>query len=142
MTNRARSPNPSRPNPTAGCAPRQRRARPTASYAPLFKALADPTRLEILGLLAAAGDELCVCDLEAHFDLSQPTISHHLRLLRDADLVLCERRGTWVYYALAADLAERLAACAALLRPSAPCPKPTPERRAQRNSIRTRECCR
>lgn len=69
-------------------------------YARLFKALGDETRLEIVGLLAAAGDELCVCDIETRFELSQPTISHHLRILRDAALVTAERRGTWVYYRL------------------------------------------
>lgn len=70
-------------------------------YVRLFKALADDTRLEIIAFLAAAdGGELCVCDIEANFDLSQPTISHHLRLLREAHLVNSERRGTWVYYTL------------------------------------------
>lgn len=71
-----------------------------AGYASLFKALSDPTRLEIVGLLAENGRELCVCEIESHFDLSQPTVSHHLRLLREAGVVTAERRGTWVYYAL------------------------------------------
>ena len=66
----------------------------------LFKALADETRLEMLGLMAAARAELCVCDIESHFELSQPTISHHLKVLREARLVTSERRGTWVYYSL------------------------------------------
>lgn len=70
------------------------------NYAALFKVLGDETRLEIVGLLAAAGGELCVCEIEPRFDLSQPTISHHLRLLREAGVVTSERRGTWVYYAL------------------------------------------
>lgn len=70
-------------------------------YARKFKALADETRLEILGCLAAAeGDALCVCHIEARFDLSQPTISHHLKVLREAGLVVSERRGSWVYYAI------------------------------------------
>src|SRR4051794_6140511 len=64
-----------------------------------FKALADPTRVAIVNRLAAA-DEVCVCDLTATFDLSQPTISHHLRVLRDAGLVTSARRGTWMYYRL------------------------------------------
>jgi ArsR family transcriptional regulator len=64
-----------------------------------FKALADPTRVSIVNRLSSAG-EVCVCDLTAAFGLSQPTISHHLRILRDAGLVDCSRRGTWAYYRL------------------------------------------
>jgi ArsR family transcriptional regulator len=64
-----------------------------------FKALADPTRVGIVNRLAAA-PEVCVCDLTAAFDLSQPTISHHLRVLRDAGLVDVTKRGTWSYYRL------------------------------------------
>jgi ArsR family transcriptional regulator len=64
-----------------------------------FKALADPTRVAIVNRLSSA-DEVCVCDLNAAFDLSQPTISHHLRILRDAGLVEASRRGTWAYYRL------------------------------------------
>src|SRR5881398_1221948 len=64
-----------------------------------FKALADPTRVAIVNRLAAA-EECCVCDLNAAFDLSQPTISHHLKVLRDAGLVESSRRGTWAYYRL------------------------------------------
>ena len=59
----------------------------------------DPTRVAIVNRLAAA-PEVCVCDLTAAFELSQPTISHHLRILRDAGLVEAERRGTWAYYRL------------------------------------------
>jgi len=64
-----------------------------------FKALADPTRVAIVNRLAAT-DECCVCDLTGAFALSQPTISHHLRLLREAGLVEASRRGTWAYYRL------------------------------------------
>jgi ArsR family transcriptional regulator len=64
-----------------------------------FKALGDPTRLAIITQLAGA-DEVCVCHLVPDTGLSQPTISHHLRLLRDAGLVTSERRGTWAYYRL------------------------------------------
>src|ERR687883_483636 len=64
-----------------------------------FKALADPTRVAIVNRLSAA-DEVCVCDLNAAFELSQPTISHHLRILRQAGLVDVARRGTWAYYRL------------------------------------------
>ena len=64
-----------------------------------FKALADPTRVAIINCLSAA-DEVCVCNLTETFDLSQPTISHHLRILREAGLVESSRRGTWAYYRL------------------------------------------
>jgi ArsR family transcriptional regulator, arsenate/arsenite/antimonite-responsive transcriptional repressor len=67
------------------------------SVAELLKALADPVRLRLMSLIAAA-DEVCVCDLTAPFAVSQPTISHHLRVLREAGLVDAERRATWVYY--------------------------------------------
>lgn len=81
------------------------------ALASCFKALADPTRLAIVNRLAGSG-EVCVCDLVEEFDLSQPTISHHLRLLRQAGLVEAERRGTWAYYRLnrqaVADLALAL----------------------------------
>jgi ArsR family transcriptional regulator len=80
-----------------------------ADVAAVFKALADPTRVAIVNRLAAAS-EVCVCDLTAAFELSQPTISHHLRLLRDAGLVEAERRGTWAYYRLVPEAIERLRA--------------------------------
>ncbi|MBA2475525.1 MAG: helix-turn-helix transcriptional regulator [Actinobacteria bacterium] len=64
-----------------------------------FKALADPTRVAIVNRLAGT-DEVCVCRLVEEFELSQPTISHHLRLLREAGLVTSERRGTWGFYRL------------------------------------------
>jgi ArsR family transcriptional regulator len=82
-----------------------------AELARLFKALGDPVRLRLMSMIASrAGGEVCVCDLTPAFDLSQPTISHHLKLLRQAGLIDCERRGTWVYYwALPATL-DRLAA--------------------------------
>ncbi len=70
-----------------------------ADLARMFKALGDPVRLRMLSLVAShAGGEACVCDISGSFDLSQPTISHHLRVLREAGLLECERRGTWVYY--------------------------------------------
>jgi len=72
-----------------------------------FKALADPTRVSIVNRLACT-DECCVCDLTETFDLSQPTVSHHLRILRDAGLVEAERRGTWAYYRLVPEAIERL----------------------------------
>ncbi|WP_063771039.1 ArsR/SmtB family transcription factor [Streptacidiphilus neutrinimicus] len=67
--------------------------------AKMFKALGDPVRLRLLSLIASfEGGEACVCDLTGPFDVSQPTISHHLKVLREAGLVDSERRGTWVYY--------------------------------------------
>jgi ArsR family transcriptional regulator, arsenate/arsenite/antimonite-responsive transcriptional repressor len=72
-----------------------------------FKALADPTRVAIVNCLAGA-DEVCVCDLNARFELSQPTISHHLKILREAGLVDSTRRGTWAYYRLVPEAIESL----------------------------------
>ena len=68
---------------------------------PLLKALADPVRLRLLSLVASHADgEACVCDLNDAFDLSQPTISHHLKVLHDAGLLDRDKRGVWVYYRL------------------------------------------
>jgi ArsR family transcriptional regulator len=64
----------------------------------VFKALGDPTRLEIFRLIAAQTAPLCVCDVVDRFDVSQPTISHHLKVLRGAGLVSVTRRGVWAYY--------------------------------------------
>lgn len=66
--------------------------------AAIFKALANPVRLQILDILSRHSGEVCVCDIESHFDLSQPTISHHLRVLRKAGVLGSEQRGLWVYY--------------------------------------------
>lgn len=71
------------------------------SLAAKFKAMSDPTRLRLLSLIAANQDgEACVCDLNEPLDLSQPTVSHHLKVLVDAGLVTRTKRGTWSYYAL------------------------------------------
>jgi len=67
-------------------------------YAGWFKALADPTRIRILNLLAANKAPVCVCDIVKHFPIGQPTISHHLRILRATRFVMSERRGTFMYY--------------------------------------------
>lgn len=81
------------------------------TLAPMFKALGDPVRLRLLSLIAShAGGEVCVCDLTPRFDQTGPTISHHLRVLREAGLIDCERRGTWVYYWLRPGVLDRLAA--------------------------------
>lgn len=70
----------------------------TAALAERLKALGDPTRLRMLDLLAQQGEPLCVCDITAQFAQNQPTISHHLRILREARLLDCEKRGIWAYY--------------------------------------------
>lgn len=90
---------------------------PAAELSRMFKALADPVRLRLLSLIAShEGGEACVCDLTGPFDVSQPTISHHLKVLRETGLVDCERRGTWVYYWV---LPAALARLSALLQPPA-----------------------
>ena len=92
------------------CAPDVAPLDPTAAadLASCFKALADPTRVAIINRLAAAG-EVCVCDLTAACRLSQPTVSHHLKLLRQAGLVDSTRRGTWAYYRLVPETIAQLA---------------------------------
>jgi ArsR family transcriptional regulator, arsenate/arsenite/antimonite-responsive transcriptional repressor len=81
-----------------------------AGLAQVFKALGDPVRLRLVSMIGAReGGEVCVCDLTSAFDLSQPTISHHLKVLREAGLIDSERRGTWVYYRLVPAALERMA---------------------------------
>ena len=70
----------------------------TDTLAERLKALADPTRLRMLDLLAQQSAPLCVCEINEHFAQRQPTISHHLRILREAGLIDCEKRGVWAYY--------------------------------------------
>ncbi|WP_405497122.1 ArsR/SmtB family transcription factor [Streptomyces sp. NBC_00096] len=90
-----------------------------AGLAKVFKALGDPVRLRLLSMIASRdGGEICVCDLTPAFDLSQPTISHHLKLLKQAGLIDSERRGTWVYYRLLPETTDKLAAV--LTRPGVP----------------------
>ncbi|MFF0596191.1 ArsR/SmtB family transcription factor [Streptomyces antibioticus] len=83
-----------------------------ADLAKVFKALGDPVRLRLMSMIASRGQggEVCVCELTPAFELSQPTISHHLKLLRQAGLIDCERRGTWVYYWVLPGVLDRLAA--------------------------------
>jgi ArsR family transcriptional regulator, arsenate/arsenite/antimonite-responsive transcriptional repressor len=79
--------------------------------APLLKALADPVRLRLLSLVASHGDgEACVCDLNDAFDLSQPTISHHLKVLHEVGLLDRTKRGVWVYYSVKPDALADLGA--------------------------------
>jgi ArsR family transcriptional regulator, arsenate/arsenite/antimonite-responsive transcriptional repressor len=81
--------------------------------APLLKALADPVRLRLMSLIAShPGGEACVCDLNDAFDLSQPTISHHLKVLHEAGLVDRDKRGVWAYYRIRT---EALASLGALI---------------------------
>jgi len=81
--------------------------------APLLKALADPVRLRLMSLIAShPGGEACVCDLTGAFDLSQPTISHHLKVLHQAGLLDRDKRGVWVYYRIRT---EALASLGALI---------------------------
>jgi DNA-binding transcriptional ArsR family regulator len=80
----------------------------------LLAALADPTRMEIVRELAGSA-EVCACDFTSCCDVSQPTVSHHLRVLRDAGVVTSERRGNWVWYRLAPNVTERLGAIAGQL---------------------------
>src|SRR5688500_17620871 len=65
-----------------------------------FKALADATRLDVFRLIAAQDGEICACDIVDRFDVSQPTIAHHLKVLRNAGLITVSRRGVWAYYAV------------------------------------------
>lgn len=75
----------------------------------LFKALGDPVRLRLLSLIASHdGGEACVCELTGVFDLTGPTISHHLKVLREAGLITGERRGTWIYYRVRPDALQQL----------------------------------
>jgi ArsR family transcriptional regulator len=99
---------------TACCPPIAQHRLPAgtaAVLAPAFKALGDPVRLQLTSMIASAsGGEACVCDLTPAFELSGPTISHHLKTLREAGLVDAERRGTWVYYRARPGLMRQLAA--------------------------------
>ncbi|MEU5852114.1 ArsR/SmtB family transcription factor [Saccharopolyspora shandongensis] len=87
---------------TACCSPVMREplsAEQSAELARVFKAIGEPVRLRLLSLIAShAGGEACVCDLTGAFELSGPTISHHLKVLREAGVIEGERRGTWIYY--------------------------------------------
>ncbi len=81
------------------------------SVAPLLKALADPVRLRLMSLVAShEGGEACVCDLTGAFDLSQPTISHHLKVLHECGLLDRDKRGVWVYYRARTEALAQLAA--------------------------------
>lgn len=85
---------------------------PAEDLAALLKAVADPVRLQLLSIIRAAdGQEACVCDLTDAVGLSQPTVSHHLKVLTDAGLVIRERRASWAWYSI---VASRLADVASI----------------------------
>ena len=105
------------PAPAACCVPlgegaiNEQEARATAE---VFKALGDPHRVRIVSLLAVSDDAVCVCDLTPALGISQPTVSHHLKKLLTAGLIVREQRGTWSYYSLDREAIERLAVIADL----------------------------
>lgn len=80
----------------------------------LLQALSDPTRLAIVKQLSTDG-EVCACDFSSCCDVSQPTVSHHLKVLREAGVIACERRGTWIYYWLEPKAVHRISALARLM---------------------------
>lgn len=85
---------------------------------PLLKALADPVRLRLVSLIAShEGGEACVCELTGAFELTAPTISHHLKVLREAGLLDAERRGTWIYYQVDPDAYRRISTLLAAGQP-------------------------
>jgi ArsR family transcriptional regulator, arsenate/arsenite/antimonite-responsive transcriptional repressor len=103
------------PAATAACCPPLSReplsADQARQVAPLLKALAEPVRLRLMSLIAShPGGEACVCDLTGAFDLSQPTISHHLKVLHEAGLLDRDKRGVWVYYRARTEALDSLGA--------------------------------
>jgi ArsR family transcriptional regulator len=81
-----------------------------ANIAIKLKALADPVRLQLFSAIAShAGGEACVCDISPGVEVSQPTVSHHLKVLRDAGLLTSERRASWVYYSVVPESLQNLA---------------------------------
>jgi len=87
------------------------------TWAGLFKALSHPVRLQILDLISQGEGETCACDIERHFDLTQPTISHHLKVLRDAGLISSEARGVWVHHRMNATTLAALQAVIGTMQP-------------------------
>jgi ArsR family transcriptional regulator, arsenate/arsenite/antimonite-responsive transcriptional repressor len=85
-------------------------ARGAERVAGLARALADPIRVQLIDVLRKAAGEVCVCELVPLFDISQPTLSHHLKKLRDAGIVGVERRGLWAYYFVHPEAVKELSA--------------------------------
>ncbi len=107
-----------RKRPAGCCALRTIPELPAAELdrlAGLAKALSDPTRIEILRLIANQDGAVCACDIVDHVDLSQPTVSHHLKKLKDAGLLRSRRKGLWVFYDIDPKGADALGSVAALL---------------------------
>ncbi|MFE3058967.1 ArsR/SmtB family transcription factor [Nocardia sp. NPDC059239] len=95
-------------------------AQAATELAAVFKALSDPVRLRLLSVIVShTGQEACVCDISDGFDVSQPTISHHLRVLREAGLLSSERRGSWVYYRVEPAALHQLSALLDIALPEA-----------------------
>lgn len=95
--------------PPLACAPLS--AAGAEEMAVLFKAVADPVRLRLLSMIAChPGGESCVCDLTPAFDMTAPSVSYHLKVLREAGLITSERRGTWVYYRVMPGVMARMSA--------------------------------
>ena len=111
------------PTDEACCAPLTREtidAVQAENLARTFKALGDPTRVRLISIVAAAeGEEACVCDLTEPVGLSQPTVSHHLKILMDAGFLTRSKRGTWAYYKLVPGALDRLSALLVTSSPQA-----------------------
>jgi ArsR family transcriptional regulator len=101
------APKQKRPAGEPCCEPEREQAERMAAIA---KALADPVRLQLVDVLRKHAGKVCVCELVPLFDLAQPTVSHHLKVLRAAGLVESERRGLWAYYYVIPDSLEELSA--------------------------------
>jgi DNA-binding transcriptional ArsR family regulator len=97
------------------CPPARVATRSFDGEATILRAIADSYRLRIVATLARSPNPVCVCDFTDALPLNQPTVSHHLRILREAKLVTCERRGTWVYYELAPDALRRIETAIAIV---------------------------
>jgi ArsR family transcriptional regulator, arsenate/arsenite/antimonite-responsive transcriptional repressor len=98
-------------SPAACCVPIGRRGmsdEDAAATAAVFKALSDPNRVRVINLLATSGEPVCICDLTQMLDVSQPTVSFHMKKLVDAGLLDREQRGIWAYYSLRPGVTERL----------------------------------
>ena len=91
----------------------------------MLQAIADPVRLSIVRQLAASPDAICACDFTECCTVSQPTVSHHLKVLRDAGWITGERRGTWIFYSLRPEAVARFRELAGGLTPTAPMPVAT-----------------
>ena len=118
-----------RAKPSGCCAPVsiRRLSKPESTrLVGLAKALSDPNRVEILRVLAAQDGPVCACDIVDSLDLSQPTVSHHLKTLKDAGLLESEKRGLWMFYSLRPDAGEQLGRLSGLVSTGAAASKSHP----------------